>query len=210
MLSKYKHISFDLDGTLVHTAPEYRYKIVSATVERLGGEIKDKGDVDRFWFESSRDEIIKTGFGIEPEKFWKLFEELHLPEERFLHTQAYGDSENALKRLKETGKVVSIITGAPHHVAEMEIKRLNGAPYDLHFSIYESEFKDKPDPGSFKHVLEKLSFEPVETVYIGNSDEDALYAKNCGVDFIYLERKEHPFNLKDYALATVHSLEELF
>ncbi len=117
MLEKYKHISFDLDGTLVHTMPEYRHKIVPEVVKELGGVIQNKFSIDKFWFESGRD--------------------------------------------------------------EMEIQK-------------------------------KLTIQPNETVYVGNSNEDAYFAKNAGVDFIYLERKEHQFDLRDYAIATIHSLSELF
>ena len=46
--------------------------------------------------------------------------------------------------------------------------------------------------------------------YIGNSNEDAYYSKNAGVEFIYLERKEHEFDLKDYAITTIQTLEDLF
>ena len=71
-------------------------------------------------------------------------------------------------------------------------------------------YKEKPDPKSFYFVLKKLAVDQEETLYIGNSNEDAYYAKNAGVDFIYLERKEHKFDLKDYAITTIHSLDELF
>ncbi len=210
MIKKYKHFSFDLDGTLVHTVPEYRHDVVPKVVSQLGGKIDDKFFIDRFWFESNRDAIIKNHFGINPKNFWDLFLKMDTPEKRGLHTKAYDDSETALRKLKAAGKIISIITGAPHWVAKMEIQKLNGAPYDFHFSIRDSEFNIKPDPASFRFVLNKLQVEAKDTVYIGNSDEDAYFARNVGVDFIYLERKEHPFNLQDYAITTIHSLEHLF
>ncbi len=209
MLNKYKHISFDLDGTLVHTVTEYRHKIVPEVVKKLGGTIKEKYFIDRFWFEYGRDEIIQNGFDLNPSIFWKLFRETDNPEKRSLNTRAYEDSEPTLRRLKEAGKTISIITGAPHFIAEMEIRKLNGAPHDFYLSIHDSEFNPKPDHGSFVHTLKKLNMKPEETLYVGNSNEDAYFAKNAGVDFIYLERKEHKFNLGDHSIATIHSLNEL-
>lgn len=210
MLTKYKHISFDLDGTLVHTIPEYRHKIVPIVVEQLGGNIKDEFAIDRFWFEAGRDEIIKNSFNTDPVKFWELFRKIDSPEERSTHTKPYDDSEITLRRLKEMGKVISIITGAPHYVAQVEIEKFNGAPHDFYLSITEHKFNEKPCPKSFYYVLEQLAIHPHETLYVGNSNEDAYYAKNASVDFLYLERKEHQFDLKDYAIATIHSLDELF
>ena len=93
----------------------------------------------------------------------------------------------------------------------MEIEKLNGAPHDYYLSITDSGHEEKPNPKSFEFVMKELALQkPNTTVYIGNSNEDAYYAKNAGVDFIYLERREHPFVLDDYAICTIHSLDELF
>lgn len=209
MLEKYKHISFDLDGTLVHTLPEYRYQIVPEVVEKLGGKIKSNRDIDRFWFEGAREIVIKDNFELDPDAFWYLFRQLDSAERRSAQTFAYEDSEAALRKLKETGKLISVITGAPENVAQMEIKKLNDAPIDFYFSIAFSEFQQKPAPESFFFVLNELGVLPVETVYVGNSSEDAHFAKNAGVDFIYLERKQHEFDSKDWMIKTIHSLTEL-
>jgi phosphoglycolate phosphatase len=209
MLKKYKHISFDLDGTLIHTIPEYRHEIVPAIVKKLGGTIKNKHSIDRFWFESNRNTIIQNDFNLEPSSFWNLFNEMDR-EKRSLYTRAYDDAECSLRKLKEMNKIISIITSVPHEIAQMEIEKLNRAPHDFYFSIDYSRFIEKPDPKSFHYVLENLKVRPKETVYIGNSNEDAYYAKNAGVDFIYLDRKEHQFDLEDYAIATIYSLDELF
>lgn len=210
MLDSYKHIAFDLDGTLVHTVPEYRHKVIPQVVSALGGKIKQKHSINKFWFEAGRDAIIKNEFALKPEEFWKLFRKIDSPENRSANTWAYQDAEPALRSIKKQGKIISIITGAPHWIAQMEIKKLNGAPHDFYLSIADSEFVEKPDPKSFLFALKKLNITPQETLYIGNSNEDAHFAKNAGVDFLYLERKEHQFDLKDYAIGTIHSLDELF
>ena len=210
LLQQYKHISFDLDGTLVHTVAEYRHKVVPLVVEELGGAVKDPFYVDRFWFESGRDAIIREGFQVEPNAFWKLFRIKDTIQGRSDHTKAYPDAEPTVQRLNEENKLVSIVTGAPHWIAQMEIKKLNGVKYHYHLSIHDGGFKEKPDPKSLLFTLDKLNVLPKDTLYIGNSNEDAFFAKNAGVDFVYLERKEHPFDLKKYTLATIHSLDELF
>lgn len=209
MLEKYAHISFDLDGTLVHTLPEYRQKIVRAVVAELGKNAITSEAIDRFWYESGRDAIIQNELGVDPAAFWNLFHAKDTSEARSPHTHPYEDAESCIRRLKKSGKIISIITGAPRWIAEMEIKKLNDAPLDLYFSIHASNFSPKPDPRSFFLVLEKLRATPVETLYIGNSNEDAYFAKNAGVDFIYLERRQHQFDLREQAIATIHSLEEL-
>ena len=111
MLSKYKHISFDLDGTLVHTIQEYRYKILPKVVEKLGGTIKEKRSMDRFWFESGRNKTIQEDFNVNPSSFWPLFRTLDTPEKRSHHTYAYDDAERSLRKIKKSGKILSIVIG---------------------------------------------------------------------------------------------------
>lgn len=209
MLEKYTHISFDLDGTLVHTLPEYRQTIVRAVAAELGKNSLASEAIDRFWYEAGRDAIIQNELGLNPAAFWDLFHAKDTPEARSPHTRAYEDAEPCVRHLKEQGKIVSIITGAPSWIAEMEITKLNNAPLDMYFSIHAHDLPPKPDPRSFFLVLEKLRIPPAETLYIGNSNEDAYFAKNAGVDFIYLERRPHQFDLDNNAIATIHSLEEL-
>jgi len=208
-LARYRHISFDLDGTLVHTIAAYRHRVTPRAVAALGGRTPTTEIVDQFWFEASRDRVIREEFGLDPTIFWKHFHTIDTPADRAAHTTAYPDAEPALRRLRVMGKIISILTGAPHYVAQLEIEKLNGAPYDFFLSLTDGGFPEKPNPKSFHVALEKLACTPAETLYIGNSNEDALYAKNVGADFIYLERKEHPFDLRSYAIATIHSLDQL-
>lgn len=211
MLEKYKHISFDLDGTLVHTISDYRYQIVPFVIKKLNGVLPSLSAVDEFWFEANRDETILKKFKLNPETFWQLFKQVDTPRRRSKCTFAYHDVEDCFWRLNKFGKLVSIITGAPIWISKMEVRKLNNAPVDFYLATTaHKRLKTKPDPSGMYYVLEKLAVSAKETVYIGNSNEDAIFAKNSGVDFIYLERKEHEFYLKDRAIAIIKTLNELY
>ena len=210
LIDSYKHISFDLDGTLVHTTPEYRYQFIGEVIDNLGGKIKDHRLIDKFWFEQDRTRIIKEDFELDADKFWETYVQIQSMEERGKHTWPYDDVDRTLKKIKNRNKLISIITGSPRAVAEMEIKKLEGEPCDYYLPIHDEKFLSKPDPDSFNFVLNKLGILPSETLAIGNGDEDALFAKNAGVDFIYIERREHDFHFHDYALARVESLDDIF
>lgn len=209
MLKRYRHFSFDLDGTLVHTKPEYRHTVIPRVVELLNGRVPDDRASDAFWFEGRRDEIIRQDFNLDPAAFWPVLHQHDSAEFRNPHTFAYPDVEPTLRQLHTDGMNLSIVTGAPTGIATMEISKLNGIPLDFIFSITSNRYLSKPDPTSLHFVLEQLKIGPDETVYVGNSTEDAQFAKNAGVDFIYLERREHEFHGRDTAIATIHSLAEL-
>lgn len=208
MLNKYKHISFDLDGTLIHTLPEYRYSLVPQVVNELKGKIKSQADIDKFWFEVNRSKTIEDCFGVQANLFWELFLKLDTTEQRSLHTKIYDDVIKTFTRLKEAGKIISIVTGAPNLIAKIELAKIS-ANYDFDFSIRDSEYKEKPAPESLHFVLKKLNCKPEETIYIGNGDEDAKYAKNAGVDFIRINRSEYNYDFGNN-ITTIHSLNELF
>src|SRR3989344_6616191 len=210
MISKYKHISFDLDGTLVHTVKEYRHRIVPEIVEQLGGRIDEPHHVDRFWFEAGRNVLIQDLFCVNPKEFWEVFHIMDTPEDRFAHTHAYEDAALALAKIKGTGKHISIITGAPAWIAEMEIKKLEGAPYDYFCSIVSGSFHEKPDTGAMLHTLKEMGQRIGETLYIGNSNEDAAFAQKSGCDFLYIDRGEHTFDTLEWAPQKVSSLHDIF
>lgn len=209
LLEKYKHISFDLDGTLVHTVEEYRNYVVNTVIDALGGKKSNTRMINRFWFEPHRDLLIQNEFGVGPKKFWAKFAEVDTPAGRDQHTSPYKDAEPALYTLKRIGKIVSIVTNAPRWIAEMEVKKLNAAPYDFFMAITGSGMKNKPHPESLVHSMQQLKVAPSETLYVGNSNEDAHFAKDAGVNFLFLERNEHIFTMHSYSVGTIHSLSEL-
>jgi len=86
----YEAVVFDLDGTLVHTAPEYRYLVVGQTLRDLG-VVSSNHNVDRYWFEARRDRIIQEQFGVEPEQFREILGKYDAVELRRKFTKAYDD-----------------------------------------------------------------------------------------------------------------------
>lgn len=210
MLRKYKHISFDLDETLIHTDADYRYWLIPFVVKKLGGETPDKKMINEFWFEANRDETIAEKFGLNPENFWQLLKKIDTPQRRSRFTFANNDVFNCLWRLHKQGKLISIITGSPLPISKMATHKLKDAPVDFYLATTaHPELITKPHPSGMYYVLARLNVSAFETVYVGNSEEDWLFAKNSGVDFIYLERYEHNFSFKKRVVAVIKSLDEL-
>jgi len=205
---RFKGLVFDLDGTLIHTKPEYRYLIVGKTLEDLGIE-PVKEHIDSFWFEGNRNELIKKHFGIEPEKFWKKYLEHENPELRKKSIRAYEDTE-FLKTFKQRGKKFGIVTGSPEDIFRLEMKFLDTRCFDS-FVLSRSEKGSfaKPHPHALEKCLAQLGLAKYETAFVGNSDEDIAMARNAKVFSIFIDRQEHVFESPQKPDLKISTLEEL-
>lgn len=209
LINKYTLIVFDLDGTLVHTTAEYRYSVVPKVIQKLGQDPNKIAlkDVDKFWFDGERNTTIKQCFKVDPYFFWKTFHKYDVPKERKRYTMPYEDVLPALNDLKEKGKILAVTTGAPKWIAQMEISLLPPDLFTKVISVTSTRYKNKPHPQSLLACIRFCKKNVEESLYIGNSDDDAIYAKAANVDFLYIGRRKHSFSRSK--VATIHSLLDL-
>ncbi len=187
---KYKAVIFDLDGTLVHTMPEYRYSIVGRTLQDLNGKRK-KEHIDKFWFGSNRNTIIKNNFKIEPSLFWKTYEKYDKEKIRERFTRAYDDA-GIVKEIKKQGIATGIVTGAPRHIASLEIKMIGRKNFDSVILAHEAHgLKQKPHPAALRKCLEELDVTSKDALYVGNANEDIIMAQKAKVMDVLIKRGEH-------------------
>lgn len=200
-----KAIIFDLDGTLVSVRLEYRYELLGKVLARFGKRATPD-EIDSFWFMHSRDRLIER-WGIKPESFWKEFRIHDLPDLRKQYTFAYDDYPY-LKELKNQGFRLALCTGSPPHIAEMELSFIDRSVFDvIVIALPSNGIKAKPDPMGALQCLNLLNTAPHETLFVGNSDEDILTARNAGIQSVIIDRKEHRHSLTPDRLIT--SLYEL-
>lgn len=186
----YKAVIFDLDGTLVHTAPDFRYIIVGESLRELGATAK-KEDVDKFWFGSQRNRIIEECFGVPAEDFWKAYEKRDLPELRRAHIEIYDDFDFVRMLIKE-GYRTGIVTGAPERIVNLYLENMDGINfYAIITANTINGIMEKPDPHGIAVCLEILGVEKQQAIYVGNGEEDIVAAKQAGVLDVLIERGEH-------------------
>jgi HAD superfamily hydrolase (TIGR01549 family) len=207
----YKAVLFDMDGTLVHTAPELRYLLVKKIMDELGLECPDHFFIDRFWFEARRDEIIEKYFKVKPEVFWKVYRLHDTAELRVPYTKIYDDI-NFIKELRIKGYKTAIVTGAPKHIIEIDMNLLGKDNFDVVLRAHSSDgIKPKPDPHGIEHCLKLLNLNKEEVIFVGNSDEDILCGQRAGVFDVLIDRKEHKFpDIKpSMTISSLYELREL-
>ncbi len=209
LINKYKLIIFDLDGTLVHTTAEYRYFIVPHVLKKIGVSKKPNLKlIDKFWFDGNRNSTIINNFKCDKDLFWKVFHKEDNADQRAIYTHAYDDVEESVKKLKKLNKLLAITTGAPKWIAKIETNLIPKNEFLKIISITSTRYKAKPHPESLIGCLKYYGIKAQDSVYIGNSGEDGIYANAAKVDFIYLERREHSFSGK--SITTINTLKDLF
>lgn len=191
---KYKAVIFDLDGTLIHTDPEYRYKVVGDTLKELGVLSFKYSHADQFWFETDRDEIIKRCFRQEPKFFWEIYTKKERTETRRRFIKAYSDIA-CVGKLKEAGYKIGIVTGSPEKITALEVSVLGKQNFDSVVIARRSTGIPKPRPEGLEKCLSALGAKKQEGLFVGNAEEDVLTAKNAGILDVFLERGEYDFKL---------------
>ena len=187
----YRGIAFDLDGTLVETSSEYRYSITRQTLDvfRVTATI---ADIDRFWFESDKDGIIRACFNLEPDSFWPVYRRRDTGEARIPYTTVYPEVINFLTDIKRAGYKIGIVTSAPDYIALPEID-LIGRDYFDSVILAKRSFgiQPKPHPMGLEKCLRELGVNPADAVYVGNGREDVLMAQTAKVYDVLINRGEN-------------------
>jgi len=194
-MTNYKLAIFDLDGTLVHSKPEYRYLVVGNVLRELGKTYTHE-KIDSFWFETHRNEVIKREFQIQnPDDFWTTFKKHDSVELRKQYVETYSDV-NFIVELKNKGIKTAIVTGAPNHMMNLETNLLGKDNFDCLISANpENGFLPKPDPQGIEFCLSQLGIDRKNAMYIGNGSEDVEAAKNANVFDVHIDRGEHKINI---------------
>ncbi|MHC1604451.1 MAG: HAD family hydrolase [Candidatus Methanofastidiosia archaeon] len=193
---RYDTFIFDLDGTLVHTESQHRYKIVGQTLKELNVTNYSNEDINKFWFGGNRNKTIKECFGLEPKNFWNVYRKHDTIKEREKYTKPYSDVE-FIKEIKSKGYKIGIVTGAPIDIANLEIGILGNNFDAVVIAQISNGISPKPNPHGIMECLNILNSSASKTIYIGNSDEDIIAGKEAGVLDVLIKRGEYEFDLKE-------------
>ena len=98
-----------------------------------------------FFYGTNRDQIIQKMLGLEDYmEFWRIFWKYDLSE-RVNYVEAYGDTD-VLRKLREKGMKLGVVTGSLTKVAEAEIAKLNYRFDSVVSNNPEAGIRQKPYP----------------------------------------------------------------
>ena len=187
----WKAIFFDLDGTLVETAPEIA-DAVNDTLRYFDWPTVYQSEVDRWIGHGTRELLIQALAKVNAQSVAEvrqgdLFREALPIFDRYYQQRCgtrstlYPHVRDTLKRLRESGCRLAVITNKESRYTDTVLRahHLTGA-FDLVVSGDTFSAK-KPDPVGVLHGLRLWQVDKGHALFVGDSSIDAATARQAGI-----------------------------
>jgi len=218
---KVKAVLFDLGNTLVNQQPYEPFQ----RIMQANGVFKPIEDLREAFEKGSKEFDVEKHKPLGPHEFYvqwnmsilkhlgitrsvrKLAEEIERQWFNFSKIYVYSDVKDSLRRLKEMGLKLGVVTGG----YELDIGQiLPRAGLEQFFDVcvgYDTIGKRKPDPEAFKHALKQLKVKPEEAIFVGDHlEQDYLGAQKVGMKALLIQREGNP----TAGVKAITSLKEIF
>ena len=190
-------VLFDLDGTLIDTAPDF-IRCLNQLRQQHGMPALPAEQIRRSVSNGAR-AMIRVGFGLEPEHegypekhtaFLDLYE-LGVAVE----TTLFPGMDVLLSSLESRGIPWGIVTNKPARFAVPLIEALGLAQRCAALICPDHVAERKPHPESLLLACRQIQVEPIKSVYIGDHERDIEAGRNAGMHTIavrygYIEQPE--------------------
>lgn len=188
---KLKAVIFDQDGVLVNTEP-LRAKSMNDAVKHFGGTreytLQDKMShngvrADDTFLEVRRDWIKNPDLTFA--EYRKYQKEQYF---KYLESEAPKPLDGVLdllNALKSKGIKVAVGTSSAKSTGEKALLYSGLSPFFEVVVTGDDVKNGKPAPDIFLECAKRLNVEPKDTIVIGDSKNDGLGAKACGMKFVF-------------------------
>ncbi len=186
---KNKLLIFEMDGVLVDVSSSYLLAI-KKTAEFFLGRLVDKEEVEEFklkgyddYHDCAEAMLRNKDSTIPKEIIIKKFREYYLGNNYVgvIKNETWLLDKKILEKLSKKFKL-AIFTNRSKEEAIYALRRANTKKYFSTLITREDVQNKKPDPEGINIIMKRSKTK--NTIYIGNSIDDLLAAKNAEVDFI--------------------------
>ena len=210
-------ILFDLDGTLVDTAPDLM-NAHNHVMRKFGFKTKSPEEVKSLIGKGAATMINKSLWGQAKEELKKIKEKSVKDEMVKEFIQFYGNNilvesklingiKEVLSWCKNNNISMAVCTNKQEHLAIDLLKKIGINSYFEYVAGCNTFDYCKPDARHLTNVVKIMGGDIKKTIMIGDSEVDALSAQNASVPFVLLENGytdkkvdqiKHDYLIKDY------------
>ena len=183
MPSTLKAVLFDLDGTLLDTAPEF-YQIIDGMLQTHGAAPIAFADFRSVVSDGARG-MVQKAFGLDPgaagfetlrREFLALYEQ-HLAE----HTQLFPGMAATLAFIENENLRWGVVTNKPVGFSAPLLQRLDLAKRCSTLICPDHVKQRKPDPEALLLACAQIDCDVSEAVYVGDHRRDIECARNANM-----------------------------
>ncbi len=174
-------VFFDLDGTLLDTAPDIRAALNKA-LTACGHAPVDAAQTLSFVGNGARKLIERAAPEGDHEKLLALFKSYYAASEHLL-TRPYAGMQALVADLKARGMKLAVVTNKLQRAADLLMERFFPGLFDF-VGGDDGSFPCKPDPTLARYAALSLRVPVGECVFVGDGETDVQTAKNAGMDAI--------------------------
>jgi phosphoglycolate phosphatase len=198
-------IAFDLDGTLIDSAPDL-VEAVNFALTKLNKPTHSQATIQQ-WIGNGADVLVKRALlnnwhvGEIPEDFEEAFElfKTYYAEHDWVHSRLYNGVLETLQTLKNDGFKLACITNKTARFTNPLVETAGLAPYFDFIASGDTFSEMKPNPLPLLEVAKLFNVAPENAWMIGDSINDISAGKNAGFKTIAVS----------YGYAGQHSMADL-
>ena len=182
----YELVIFDLDGTLVDSAPDLRHAVNQVLAEH-GGEPLPLADI-RSMIGDGAAQLVARAFAARSiaagdprealQRFFAVYEA-----DPTANTALYDGVLDALRTMRARNFELAVCTNKPARPANEILRRLGIADFFAHVTGGDTHPFKKPDPRMITHLLSEFDVAADAALMVGDSEVDAATAHEAGVPF---------------------------
>ena len=176
---------FDLDGTLIDTAPDM--VAVLQDLQRDNGQKPIPYDVGRMSVSNGALGLIRIGFPDSDEKQRRQLHQQYL--ERYARnvcqrSAVFPGLEALLERLDAASCPWGIVTNKPARMTDSLLRKLGLANRSACIVSGDTLTQRKPHPAPLLYACEIAGFDPKSTIYVGDAERDVEAGRRAGMTTI--------------------------